>query len=251
MFIDTHCHLNIKDYPDRDKLIKELGTNIVIVSGASMTDNKEVLELINKYDNIFGTIGIHPEELKDYNEDNLKWIEDNLANPKIVGLGEIGLDYKNGDINHELQKEAFITQIDLAKKYHKTIVVHSRDAAQDTLDILKEHLGNNKAVLHCYNYSYELAKEFIKMPIMFGIGGVLTFKNAKKLVEVVKNIDINYLLLETDSPYLTPEPYRGTRNEPKNVLLVAKKISEIKDLEYEKIVDLTTKNAISQFDLSI
>ena len=250
MMIDTHCHLSKKDYPDLENVIKRMDKNIMIVSGADMQSNYEVIELCKKYPNIYGTIGIHPSEVDEYNKENIEWIEKQLKNPKIVGIGEIGLDYHYEGFDKELQKNIFIEQITLAQKYHKPIVIHSRDAIQDTYDILKEHhVEKMKCVMHCYSSSLEMAWNFVKLGVKLGIGGVVTFKNAHRLVEVVREIPISSLLLETDSPYLTPEPYRGTRNEPYNIYYVAQKIAEIKNISQEKVLEETTKNAISQFDL--
>lgn len=251
MIIDTHCHLDIKDYDNLEEVIKNMEGNYMIASGYNLESNKHVIELINKYDNIFGTIGLHPSDVTEDYESDLLFIESNINNHKIVGVGEIGLDYYWEKDNKELQKEVFIKQIELARKYNKTIVIHSREAILDTYNILDEYLGNNKAVLHCYSSNIEMAKRFKKFNIKFGIGGVLTFKNSSKLKEVVKELDLSDLLLETDSPYLTPEPYRGKKNEPSYTKYVAEAIAKIKEVEYEKVLEITTQNAISQFDLNI
>lgn len=251
MIIDTHCHLDIKDYDNLEEVIKNMEGNYIIASGYNLESNKHVIELVNKYDNIFGTIGLHPSDVTEDYESDLLFIESNINNPKIVGVGEIGLDYYWEKDNKELQKEVFIKQIELARKYNKTIVIHSREAILDTYNILDEYLGNNKAVLHCYSSNIEMAKRFKKFNIKFGIGGVLTFKNSSKLKEVVKELDLSDLLLETDSPYLTPEPYRGKKNEPSYTKYVAEAIAKIKEVEYEEVLEITTQNAISQFDLNI
>ena len=251
MIIDTHGHLDIKDYDNLEEVIKNMEGNYMIASGYNLESNKHVIELVNKYDNIFGTIGLHPSDVTEDYESDLLFIESNMNNPKIVGVGEIGLDYYWEKDNKELQKEVFIKQIELARKYNKTIVIHSREAILDTYNILDEYLGNNKAVLHCYSSNIEMAKRFKKFNIKFGIGGVLTFKNSSKLKEVVKELDLSDLLLETDSPYLTQEPYRGKKNEPSYTKYVAEAIAKIKEVEYEKVLEITTKNAISQFDLNI
>lgn len=252
MIIDTHCHLDKGDYDNLESVIMNMSNDIMIASGADPKDNKNVIDLVNNYKNIYGTIGIHPEFANTYTEDDLKFIEDNLSNPKIVGIGEIGLDYHWVSDNKEEQKQLFIRQIRLAKKYNKTIVIHSRDAASDTLDILKqEYDGKLKINMHCYSYSIETAKELLKMNVKFGIGGVITFKNSKKIKEVVDYLSLSDIVLETDSPYLTPEPYRGKKNNPKNVYIVAEKIAELKDKNIEIVINTTTKTALSQFDLSL
>lgn len=252
MYIDTHCHLDSNDYNNIDEVIRRVKNNIIIVSGVDDRTNKEVIELCNKFDNVYGTLGLHPNEIKDYYEESLNFIEKNLTNSKIVGVGEIGLDYHFNEVEKELQQEVFKKQIEIAKRNKKTIVIHSRDAALDTFNILKNsHLEDCKVVMHCYSYSLEMAREFIKMNVKLGIGGVVTFKNASKLKEIVKEINLDNLLLETDSPYLTPEPYRGQKNEPSFVIYIAKEIAKIKDISLEKVLDTTTRNAKCQFDLNI
>lgn len=250
MYIDTHCHILNSEYDNIDEIIEKLMDNYAITSGDSDKTNKEVLEVVNKYKNIYGTIGIHPNEVSDDLEDALKYIEDNLKNEKIVGIGEIGLDYHYGKENENLQKDAFIRQLDLARKYDMPVVIHSRDAALDTLEIVKNY-RDLKMDFHCYGYSLEIAKELLKQNVKFGIGGVLTFKNSRVLKEVVEYLPLDNILLETDSPYLAPEPYRGKKNVPSNVQLVAKKIAEIKGIPYETVLKKTFENAVFEFDLHI
>lgn len=248
MLIDTHCHLSSDDYNNLDEIINEFD-GIMIASGCDLKTNKEVIELVNKYDNVYGTLGIHPEEIENFKESDLKFIEDNLNNKKIVGIGEIGLDYYWVKDNKEQQKELFIKQLDIAKKYNKAVIVHSREAIQDTYDILKKY--NLKGSIHCFNSSLEMAREFIKIGYKIGVGGVLTFKNSKKLQEIVKDIDLKHILLETDSPYLTPEPYRGQKNKPSNVYYVALKLAELKNLSIEDIINQTGENALKEFSINI
>ena len=247
MLIDTHCHLCSNDYENVDEIIKNMD-GIMIASGCSDKTNREVLELIEKYTNVYGAIGIHPEEVDTITDATFKIIEDNINNPKIVAIGEIGLDYYWVKDNKEKQKEVFRKQLELATKYNKPIVVHSRDAIQDTYDILKEY--KLKGTLHCFNSSLEMAKEFIKLGYKIGVGGVVTFKNTKKLQDIVKELDLKHILLETDSPYLTPEPYRGKRNEPSLVYYVAKRIAELKEIETDEVIKVTGDNAIEVFDLN-
>ena len=250
MMIDTHCHLSRKDYDNLEEIIERMNNNIMIVSGTNDETNKEVIELINKYSNIYGVIGIHPEEANNVTSESLKFIEENINNPKIVGIGEIGLDYYWVKDNKYKQIDLFIKQIEIANKYNKTIVIHSRDAINDTYNILEKHL-KTKAVMHCYSSSLEMAQKFIDLNIKLGIGGVVTFKNSKVLKEVVENIDIKNILLETDSPYLTPEPYRGKKNEPYNVLYVAQKIAELKNMKLEDVLEITSNNAKEQFNIKV
>lgn len=251
MIIDSHCHLSHNDYDDVSSIIEKMNGNIMIASGADHESNVDVVSLCSEHDNIYGVIGIHPSDITDDVESHLKYIEDHINDRHIVGIGEIGLDYHYGD-DKELQKKYFIKQIELALKYNKPIVIHTRDAIQDTYDILKEYNAYKVPVyIHCFSESLEMAREFIKLGARIGVGGVVTFKNSRKLVEVVENIDLSHILLETDSPYLTPEPYRGHKNEPYNVFLVASKVASIKGLSVSEVIEKTTRNSISQFDLDI
>lgn len=253
--IDTHCHLFIEEYetPEHlDKIIQNMESNIMITSATNLLNIKETLDVVKKYDTVYGVIGLHPEEVTEDYQDTLDFIEEHLKDEKIVGIGEIGLDYHYTKENRDLQIEIFRNQLRLAKKYQLPCVIHSRDAASDTYNILKEEMdGSFQVILHCYGYSLELAREFLKLGCSFGIGGVITFKNGKKLVEVVKEIPLESLLLETDSPYLSPEPNRGKENEPRNIEYIAKKISEIKEVPLEKVYKITSENAMRQFDLKI
>lgn len=250
MFIDTHCHIFKEYYDNIDEVINEMKDNIIIVSGYSSSSNREVIELVNKYPNVYGTIGLHPEEVNNISDSDFDFIIKNINNDKIVGIGEIGLDYHYIDDNKDLQKDVFIRQLNIARMYNKTVVIHSRDAINDTLNIIKDY-KDLKIVMHCYSSSLEVAKELVKMNVKLGIGGVVTFKNGIKLKEVVENISLDNLLLETDSPYMSPEPLRGKKNKPYNCYIVAEKIAEIKDISLEEVLNVTTFNAINQFDLKI
>ena len=250
MLIDTHCHLEKSDYDNIEEVINNMNNNIMIVCSENLETAHNVVELSKTYDNIYGTIGFHPNELDNFNEQTLKELEELLKNDKIVGIGEIGLDYHYGKDDCEIQKEAFIKQIELAIKYNLPIVVHSRDAAYDTLEILKKY-PNLKIDMHCYGYSLEIAKELLTQNVKFGIGGVLTFKNSKIIKEVVDYLDLKDILLETDSPFLAPEPVRGTKNEPSNVKYIAEYIAKLKNIDIKKVKEITTNNAISQFDLKL
>lgn len=250
MFIDTHCHIFKEYYDNITEVINEMKDNIMIVSGYNSSSNKEVIELVNKYPNVYGTIGLHPEEVNNISQNDFDFIIKNINNPKIVGIGEIGLDYHYVSDNKELQKDIFIKQMNIARKYNKTVVIHSRDAILDTVNIIKEY-QDLKIVMHCYSSSLEVARDLIKMNVKLGIGGVVTFKNGVKLKEVVQNVPIENLLLETDSPYMSPEPLRGKQNKPYNCYLIAKKIAELKGISLESVLKITTSNAISQFDLKL
>ena len=248
MLIDTHCHLSYEDYENLDEVIKNMN-GIMIASGCDDKTNKEVLELTQKYPNVYGTLGIHPSEIDSINHASFEIIEKNINNPKIVAIGEIGLDYYWVKDNKEKQKEIFIKQLDLAQKYNKPVVIHTRDSVQDTYDILKKY--KLKGTIHCFSSSLEMAKEFIKIGYKIGVGGVITFKNSVKSQEIVKELDLKDILIETDSPYLTPEPYRSKRNKPEFVYYVAQKISELKKIKIEDVITITGNNAIEQFDLNL
>ena len=252
MLIDTHCHISDEDYENKEEIIKNMENNIMIVSTASPKDIEEVVNLCETHKNIYGTLGIHPEFADTYKDEDLQKVEKYLTHPKIVGIGEIGLDYHYTKENKEKQKELFIKQINLANKYQKTIVIHSRDAIEDTYNIIEKYKNKNiKCNMHCFSGSLEMAERFVKLGVKLGIGGVLTFKNEKKLKEIVHSLDIHNFILETDSPYLTPEPLRGQKNEPRNVKYVAAKISQLKGISYAKTLEITTQTAIRQFDLKL
>ena len=249
MFIDTHCHIVSEYYDDIDEVIKNAidnGVLKIIINGYNMQSNREVLELVKKYDIVYGALGIQPEELYDYNDDSLKFIEEHINDEKIIAVGEIGLDY-HYDTDKKLQKELFKRQLEIAYKYNKPVIIHSRDCIQETYNILKE--SKVKGTMHCYSGSKEMALEFIKIGFLIGIGGVSTFKNAKNIVDVIKYIPLEYIILETDSPYLTPEPYRGKRNEPMYIPIVAKRVADIKGLGIKEIETTTTDNARRLFDI--
>lgn len=250
MIIDTHCHLSKNDYPNLEEVINKMKDDIMLACSEDLDSSKEVTDLINKYDNIYGVIGFHPNELDKFNDETLSSLEELLKNKKVVAIGEIGLDYHYEDINKEKQKMAFVKQIELALKYNLPVVIHSRDAASDTLEILKKY-SNLKVDMHCYGYSKEVAKELKKLNVKFGIGGVLTFKNSKTIKEVVEYLEMEDILLETDSPFLSPEPFRGKKNEPNNVKIIAEYLADLKGLTVEEIKKITTKNATDLFDLKI
>ncbi len=244
--VDTHCHLFSVDYPDLDDVINRMGENIIVVSGCDDASNREVLELCSRYDNVYGTLGIHPESVDESYD--LDFIRNHINDSKIVGVGEIGLDYYYTKDNKERQIDLFCQQIEIALENNKAIVVHSRDAINDTYDIIKKYNIGSNTDIHCFSSSLEMAREFVKLGCKLGIGGVLTFKNAGRLKGVVREIDISNLLLETDSPYMSPEPLRGKRNEPYNILYVARKISEIKNIDLEDVSRITKKNSFDLFD---
>ena len=248
MLVDTHCHIYSEYYQNIEEVVaraKATGVGMIVVNGCNGKSNKEVLELVAKYDIVYGAIGIQPEEVEMATEEDIKFIEEHINDDKIVAVGEIGLDY-HYDGDREKQKSVFKRQLEIAKVHHKPVIVHSRDCIQETYDILK--LSGVKGIMHCYSGSVEMAREFCKIGFYLGIGGIVTFKNAFKLVEVIKDISLEYIVLETDAPYLSPEPYRGKVNEPANVSVILQKICDIKGLDYNESSEVTTGNVLRLFD---
>ncbi len=245
--IDTHAHILSEFYDDIDELIEELKSkNIIKVINCadSIETSKEVLNIYNKYEGyLLPAVGIHPENI---DNSNLKTIENIIKEHKVFAIGEIGLDYHYNDENKDEQKEYFIKQLDLALKYDLPVIIHIREAMQECFDILKTR--KNKGIIHCFSGSIEMAREYIKLGYKLGIGGVLTFKNSK-LYEVIEKIDLKDIVLETDSPFLSPEPFRGKKNKPCNVLYVAKRIAEIKNISLEEVINTTTATAKQIFDI--
>ena len=246
--IDSHAHILNEYYENIDELIDKLKNNNiinVINCADSVETSIEVVESSKKYDNyLLPAVGIHPENVDEI--DKISKIEEIIKNENVYAIGEIGLDYYWNKDNKEKQKELLNLQLDLAEKYNLPVIIHNRDAIQDCFDELKKR--KLKGVIHCFTGSYEMAKEFIKLGYKLGIGGVLTFKNSK-LYELIEKISLNDILLETDSPYLSPEPFRGKTNIPSNVLYVAKRIAEIKNTSLEEVIKITTKNTIDIFDI--
>lgn len=242
--VDTHCHLdNEKFDEDRLEVIERIKENLefCVNIGYDLASSKKSLELAKKYDFIYAVIGIHPIDIAEYSHEVEKELELLGKEPKVVAIGEIGLDYHWMTEPKEVQQDRFKKQLELAKRLNKPVVIHTRDAMEDTVNILKEY-PDVTGVLHCYPGSLETAKQLVDR-FYLGIGGTLTFKNAKKTVEVVKDIPLDRIVIETDCPYLTPEPFRGKRNEPIYVEYVAKKIAEIKGISVEEVTRVTTENA--------
>ena len=252
---DTHAHYDDEAFDDdREELIgrlKESGIGCVINVGASILSCKTTLELTQAHSFIYGALGVHPNETAELTEDHMEWLKKALTNEKIVAVGEIGLDYYWDQPEKEIQKKWFVRQLALSGETGLPVIIHSRDAAKDTLDIMKsEHNGVTKGVIHCFSYGVEMAREYLNMGYYLGIGGVLTFKNAKKLREVVEYAPISRLVLETDCPYLAPVPNRGKRNSSLNLPYVVQAMAEIKNMEPEEIIRLTTENARELYGFS-
>ena len=248
--IDTHCHLSKKDYDDIDLVIrenKEASVSKIIVSGCSKADIDEVLELKNKYNFLYVTLGFHPEFADIVTSKELEYLEFKIKESKVVGIGEIGLDYHYSKDNKNRQLWLFEEQLKMALKYNLPVVIHSRDATLDTIETLKKY--KVRGIIHCFSGSLETANIYISMGFYLGIGGVVTFKNSK-LKEVVKVLSLDNIVLETDSPYLSPEPFRGKQNSSKNLLIIAKYIADLKDVSLDEVVKITNKNANSLFDFT-
>ena len=249
MFVDTHCHISKEDYNDIPALIdniKKSGVNKIIVNGCDMKSNLEVLELVKKFDIVYGAIGFHPTELDSFDDEDLVWLEQHINDDKIVALGEIGLDYHYDDTDKNKQLDIFKRQLEIAEKYKKPVIIHSRDSIFDTYNTLKDL--SLKGSMHCFSGSLEMANEFIKLGYYIGVGGVVTYKNAKSIINVIENIDLEYVLLETDSPYLSPEPYRGMQNTSCNVPIIGNKIALIKGISLDQVEKITSDNASRLFD---
>ena len=250
MYIDTHCHLSREDYDDIDKVIEENKNALVekiVVSGCSRKSIDEVMDLKDRYDMVYVTIGYHPEYADTVTESDLDYLKSLLGEKKVVGIGEIGLDYYYTKDNKVKQIWLFEEQLKIAENFNLPVVIHSRDATQDTINTLKKY--KVKGIIHCFSGSLETAKIYISMGFLLGIGGVVTFKNSK-LKDVVKEIPINSIVLETDSPYLTPVPYRGKVNSSKYLEYIAKFIAEVKNISVEELAEITSKNAYSLFDFN-
>ena len=219
--------------------------------GANIETTKNTVALAEKYPFIYGAAGVHPSDTDELNEENFAWLKKQCMHPKIVAVGEIGLDYYWDQPDRKIQKKWFERQLNLAREAGLPVVIHSRDAAKDTLDIMKaERAGELGGVIHCFSYTKEIAREYLNMDYYFGIGGVITFQNAKKLKEAVEYIPVEKILLETDSPYLAPVPYRGKRNSSLNIPFIVKEIALLKGMDYGDVVNITEKNARRLFRIT-
>ena len=252
MIFETHAHYDDEKF-DQDRvellshLLRENNIGNIVNIGASFRGCKDSLKLAEEYDNVYAALGIHPEEMDDMTQENLDWIKANASNPKVVAIGEIGLDYYwvKDEEGRAKQREWFDRQLEIAKEVNLPVVIHSRDAAEDTLNtIMRYNTQENKGIVHCYSYSKEIALEYVKMGWYIGVGGVITFKNGKKLVETVKAIPLESIVLETDCPYMAPEPHRGSRNSSIYLSYVAEKIAELKGVTVEEVERVTYENAL-------
>lgn len=248
MIFESHAHYDDKAFnEDRDILLRSLeenGVGWVINVGADLGTTESTIALAERYPFVYGAAGVHPSDTGELTEENFPRLKEYCAHSKIVAVGEIGLDYYWKEPEKEIQKKWFERQLYLSKEVNLPVIIHSRDAAKNTLDMVKQAgIGEAGGVVHCFSYTKEIAKEYLEMGFYFGIGGVVTFQNGKKLKEVVEYIPMEKILLETDSPYLAPVPYRGKRNSSLYLPIIAKEIAQIKGLEYDEVVETTMQNA--------
>lgn len=256
MIFETHAHYDDQAFDeDRDEILSTLtehGIEAVVNICASVRSLDETAALIKKYPNVYGTVGIHPDEIGDITPEVWEKMRTLCDLEKMIAVGEIGLDYYWDKENHKTQIEWFEKQMDLAREKHLPMVIHSRDAAADTLEVVKANKGGEiGGIIHCFSYGKEMAREYLDMGFYLGIGGVLTFNNAKKLKEVVAYAPMDRLVLETDSPYLSPVPFRGKRNSSRNIPYIVQAISDIKEISSENVVEITNRNAKNAYKLGI
>ena len=254
MIFDSHAHYDDHAFDeDREEVLAALaesGVGTVVNVGASREGTRRTVELAERYPFIYGAAGVHPDEVNELNEDTFAWLKEQCAGDRIVAVGETGLDYYRDRTDHETQKKWFIRQLALAGELSLPVIVHSREAASDTMKILKEMYDLHiPVVVHCYSYSLEMAKEYVKMGYYLGIGGVVTFQNARRLREVVQNIPLSHLLLETDCPYLAPVPDRGKRNDSRKLIHVADAVAGLKGITTEEVIRITEENAAAFYRL--
>lgn len=255
MFIDSHAHLDDNRFDaDRDLLIRDLKTNgidIVVNIGADLETSINSVDLSKKYDNIYASVGIHPHSADEVDDNTLRKIKELAQNEKVVAIGEIGLDYYYDNSPRDIQRKCFKKQLELAKEVNLPVVIHSREASQETFDIIQEAQdGTLRGVMHCYSGSVEMAEEYInKLGFYISIGGPVTFKNARIVKEVAQSVPLDKLLIETDCPYLTPEPYRGKRNEPMFVKYTAQEIAKLREITIEELAEATSRNAKTLFSI--
>ena len=251
-FFDSHAHYNDEKFDlDRKEILENIynsGITKLINAGYSLESSKKAIEIANNYDFIFATAGISPNDIEDFKEENLNEIRNLAKSKKVVAIGEIGLDYYWNKENKDLQKKVFISQIKIANELNMPIVIHTREAIYDTLDILKNNKCNKKGVFHCCPLNIDLVREGLKLGFYISFAGPVTFKNSKNAEEIIKMVPVERMLIETDSPYLSPEPLRGKRNDSRNVKYIAQKIADIKNMKLEEIAEITYKNAEKVFE---
>lgn len=252
MMIDTHAHYDDKAFDeDRREVLESMageGVGRIVNIGSSLGACKRTIQLMEEYDFVYGALGVHPTDSGELTDRDIEWLRKNCALEKCVAVGEIGLDYYWDEPERDIQKKWFVRQLELAKEVKLPVVIHSRDAAQDTVDIMKAQKAQEiGGVVHCYSYSKELAKTFLDMGYYFGVGGVVTFNNGRKLKEVVEYLPLERIVIETDCPYLAPVPFRGKRNDSRKLPYVINQIAEIKNLSPEEVEKITMQNAYNLY----
>ncbi len=254
MIFETHAHYDDEQFDmDRETLLlsmPEQGIGTIVNVSATYASCQRVVDLVQKYPFMYAAVGIHPDEVGSLNEERFQQMKELCKQEKVVAVGEIGLDYYWDNESHDLQKEWFVRQLDLARELNLPVLIHSREAAADTMEIMKQYGQGLKGVIHCFSYSKEMAAEYVKMGFYIGVGGVVTFKNARKLKETVQEIPLTSIVLETDCPYLAPVPYRGKRNNSAYIKYIAEEIAGIKGVSYEEVVEQTEKNARDLYNLT-
>ena len=251
MIFESHAHYDDEQFKeDREALLnsmQENGIGTIINVGATFQSCKEVVQLAQEYPFIYASVGVHPDEVGILDEEKFAYLKTQCQKEKVVAVGEIGLDYYWDNEAHEIQKKWFQRQLELARELVLPVIIHSRDAAADTLEMMQQYAKGLRGVIHCFSYSKEMAKEYVKMGFYIGVGGVVTFKNSKKLKEIVTELPLEKILLETDSPYLAPAPNRGKRNSSLNIPYIAQEIADLKGISYEEVVACTEKNGRDLF----
>lgn len=250
--IDTHAHIDMRDTELEDVILraKEADVEKIIIPSVDVSSFEKVIEISQKHEGIFCALGIHPSEAHNAKNGDFNKIIELASNDNVVGIGECGLDYYWDKTYIDEQKTVFLRQIEIAKALKKPLIVHDREAHKDTFDYLAQNISDEiPVVMHCFSGSYEFALECIKKGFYIALGGVVTFKNAKKVHEIAQKIPMEHLLLETDTPYLTPEPYRGKENEPAYIKFVAEKIANLRGISYDEVAEITTQNARKVFKI--
>lgn len=250
---DSHAHYNDEKFEaDREEVLSKIyksGVTKIVNAGYSLESSKKAIEIANKHEFIYATVGISPNDIEGYKKEDLKEITKFAQSKKVVAIGEIGLDFYWNKENKDLQKEVFISQIEIANKLNLPIIIHTREAIYDTLEILRNNNCNKKGVFHCCPFNVDLVREGLKLGFYISFAGPVTFKNSKNASEIINMVPLDKMLIETDSPYLSPEPLRGKRNDSRNVKYIAKKIADVKQIDTEEVAKITYENAKRIFEI--
>lgn len=255
MFVDSHAHLEMRDFErDRDQAVKRAlnaGVNRIVTVGTNLEDCRKAIELAERYDCVYASIGIHPHEVKDINSSDYDYLKNLAHHDKVVAYGEIGLDFFRNLSPRDIQIARFREQLDLAHELNLPVIIHDRDAHKETLEFLKSWPGSRRGIVHCFSGDYKMAEECLDLGFFISFTGAVTFKNSEGLRDIVRKIPLENILIETDAPYITPEPNRGKRNEPAYVIFTARKIAEVKGISTEEVGRITSENAKAIFGFEI